>query len=81
MSLLVGFGFAVWLFYTFVVARFGGCNWMVVSALLLLVFIVLSAFLFMLLVSFVMLLMFVVIIGFGGGNFVLSMMNINLFYL
>ena len=67
--------------YTFAVPRFGGRNWTVVSALLLLVPTLLFAF-------FVQrpdtpFWVFVVIAataGFGGGNFASSMASINFFY-
>ena len=66
--------------YTFAIAKFGGRNWTVVSALLLLV----PAFLAVVLlepgVSFETLLVVTAIAGVGGGNFASSMANINNFY-
>ena len=66
--------------YTFAVARFGGRNWTLVSALLLLVP---CAFLAVVLepgVSFTTLLVAAAIGGVGGGNFSSSMANIDAFY-
>ncbi|MBA3369865.1 MAG: MFS transporter, partial [Thermoleophilaceae bacterium] len=67
--------------YTFAVARFGGRNWTVVSALLLLIPVVL-------LVVMVgdpgtpygLMLLAAATAGFGGGNFASSMVNISYFY-
>ena len=66
--------------YTFAVATFGGRNWTVVSALLLLL--PASATLILLEpgVSFATLLMLAALAGVGGGNFASSMANINAFY-
>ena len=66
--------------YTFAVARYGGRNWTLVSALLLLVP---CAFLAVVLepgVSFTTLLVAAAIGGVGGGNFSSSMANIDAFY-
>lgn len=67
--------------YTIAPARFGGRNWTVVSALLLLIPTVLTLYVmkqpdtsyttFMVVAAFA---------GFGGGNFASSMTNINAFY-
>lgn len=66
--------------YTFAIAKFGGRNWTVVSAMLLLV----PAFLALALlepgVSLETLLVVTAIAGVGGGNFASSMANINNFY-
>ena len=67
--------------YTFAVARFGGRNWTVVSALLLLIPVVLLA----VMVSdpqtpYGLLLVAAATAGFGGGNFASSMANISYFY-
>ncbi|WP_030168572.1 nitrate/nitrite transporter [Spirillospora albida] len=66
--------------YTFAVARFGGRNWTVFSAALLLVPSVLAAFLIEPGVSYGTLLLLAAIAGVGGGNFASSMANINAFY-
>jgi MFS transporter, NNP family, nitrate/nitrite transporter len=67
--------------YTFAVARFGGRNWTVVSALLLLV----PAVSLVLLVRdpatpFWLMALAAASAGFGGGNFASSMANISYFY-
>ncbi|HUR51859.1 MAG TPA: nitrate/nitrite transporter [Mycobacteriales bacterium] len=66
--------------YTFAVARFGGRNWTVVSALLLLL--PLGATLLVLEpgVSLQTLMLVGALCGVGGGNFASSMTNINAFY-
>jgi NNP family nitrate/nitrite transporter-like MFS transporter len=66
--------------YTFAVARFGGRNWTIVSALLLLVPCVLTAAVLEPGVSFGTLLAISLFAGVGGGNFASSMTNINAFY-
>ena len=66
--------------YTFAVARFGGRNWTVFSAALLLVPSVLAAFLVEPGVSYGTLLVLAAVAGVGGGNFASSMANINAFY-
>ncbi|QKG18979.1 nitrate/nitrite transporter [Actinomadura verrucosospora] len=66
--------------YTFAVARFGGRNWTIVSASLLLVPAVLAAFLIKPGVSYSTLLILAAVAGVGGGNFASSMANINAFY-
>jgi NNP family nitrate/nitrite transporter-like MFS transporter len=66
--------------YSFAVARFGGRNWTVVSASLLLVPAVLAAFLIRPGVSYATLLVLAAVAGVGGGNFASSMTNINAFY-
>ncbi|MFF5261272.1 nitrate/nitrite transporter [Actinomadura viridis] len=66
--------------YTFAVARFGGRNWTIVSAALLLVPSVLAAFLIEPGVSYSTLLILAAVAGVGGGNFASSMANINAFY-
>ncbi|MFG1855416.1 nitrate/nitrite transporter [Actinomadura geliboluensis] len=73
-------GAALRLPYTFAVARFGGRNWTVFSAALLLVPAVLAAFLVKPGVSFTTLLLLAAVAGVGGGNFASSMANINAFY-
>src|SRR4051812_9853885 len=66
--------------YSFAVARFGGRNWTVFSASLLLVPAVLAAFLIKPGVSYTTLLVLAAVAGVGGGNFASSMTNINAFY-
>jgi MFS transporter, NNP family, nitrate/nitrite transporter len=66
--------------YSFAVARFGGRNWTVFSAALLLVPSVLAAFLIRPGVSYSTLLVLAAVAGVGGGNFASSMTNINAFY-
>ncbi|MGA5299734.1 nitrate/nitrite transporter [Nucisporomicrobium flavum] len=66
--------------YTFAVARFGGRNWTIISASLLLIPAVLAAFLIKPGVSYGTLLLLAAVAGVGGGNFASSMANINAFY-
>jgi NNP family nitrate/nitrite transporter-like MFS transporter len=66
--------------YTFAVARFGGRNWTVFSAGLLLVPCLLAAFLLHPGVSYSTLMVMAAVAGVGGGNFASSMANINAFY-
>ena len=66
--------------YTFAVARFGGRNWTIFSAALLLVPSILAAFLIEPGVSYSTLLVLAAVAGVGGGNFASSMANINAFY-
>ncbi|WP_067804283.1 MFS transporter [Actinomadura formosensis] len=66
--------------YTLAVARFGGRNWTIFSAALLLAPAVLAAFLVRPGVSFTTLLVLAAAAGVGGGNFASSMANINAFY-
>jgi NNP family nitrate/nitrite transporter-like MFS transporter len=66
--------------YTFAVARFGGRNWTIFSAALLLVPSLLAAFLIQPGVSYTTLLLLAAVAGVGGGNFASSMANINAFY-
>ncbi|MEU2513413.1 MFS transporter [Streptomyces syringium] len=73
-------GAALRLPYTAAVGRFGGRNWTVVSALLLLLP---TAFVAVVLepgVSYSTLLVAAAVAGVGGGNFASSMANINAFY-
>jgi NNP family nitrate/nitrite transporter-like MFS transporter len=66
--------------YTFAVAKFGGRNWTIVSALLLLIP---TSYLALVLrpgVSYSTLLIGSALAGVGGGNFASSMANINSFY-
>jgi NNP family nitrate/nitrite transporter-like MFS transporter len=66
--------------YTFAIARFGGRNWTVVSALLLLIPLVVTLFVLEPGVSLGTLMLTGALAGFGGGNFASSMTNINAFY-
>ncbi len=66
--------------YTFAVSVFGGRNWTVFSALLLLVPTVLAGIVLRPGVSYGVLLAVAAVAGVGGGNFASSMANINAFY-
>ncbi|MEU8657843.1 nitrate/nitrite transporter [Actinoplanes philippinensis] len=66
--------------YTFAVARFGGRNWTIISASLLLIPSVTAAFLIEPGVEYSTLLILAALAGVGGGNFASSMANINAFY-
>ncbi|QMU69711.1 NarK/NasA family nitrate transporter [Streptacidiphilus sp. P02-A3a] len=66
--------------YTGAVARFGGRNWTLTSALLLLVPTVLTGVLLRPGVSYTELVLLAAVAGVGGGNFASSMANINAFY-
>ncbi|MGN6607626.1 MAG: MFS transporter [Jatrophihabitans sp.] len=79
-SLPSGLGSAVRIPYNLAVARFGGRNWTVISALLLLVPTVSAAIWLTPDASFGTLLVLSAITGLGGGNFASSMTNINAFY-
>ncbi|WP_392507334.1 MFS transporter [Naumannella halotolerans] len=67
--------------YTFMVARFGGRNWTIVSALLLLIpTIGLSVVVSNPETSFATMLLVAALAGLGGGNFASSMANITYFF-
>ncbi len=66
--------------YTFAVARFGGRNWTIISASLLLIPSILAAFMIKPGVSFTTVLLLAATAGVGGGNFASSMANINAFF-
>ncbi|MGY1821895.1 nitrate/nitrite transporter [Geodermatophilus sp. SYSU D00079] len=66
--------------YTFAVATFGGRNWTIVSASLLLVPTIATAVVLEPGVSYSTLLVVSCLAGVGGGNFASSMANINAFY-
>jgi NNP family nitrate/nitrite transporter-like MFS transporter len=66
--------------YTLAVARFGGRNWTVISASLLLIPTVAAAIVLTPGVSYGTLLIVAALAGAGGGNFASSMANINSFY-
>ncbi len=73
-------GAALRLPYTFAVAKFGGRNWTIVSASLLLLPTIPAAILIKPGVSYTTLMVLAVVTGVGGGNFASSMTNINSFY-
>ena len=79
-TLPTALGAVVRLPYTFAVATFGGRNWTIVSAALLLVPTVATAVVLEPGVSFTTLLVVSCLAGVGGGNFASSMANINAFY-
>jgi NNP family nitrate/nitrite transporter-like MFS transporter len=79
-TLPTALGSLVRLPYTFAVATFGGRNWTIVSAALLLVPTIATAIVFEPGVSFTTLLVVSCLAGVGGGNFASSMTNINAFY-
>jgi NNP family nitrate/nitrite transporter-like MFS transporter len=66
--------------YTFAVAKFGGRNWTIFSALMLLLPTIFAGIVLKPGVSFNTLLIAGLIAGVGGGNFASSMANINAFY-
>ncbi|HEU5427671.1 MAG TPA: nitrate/nitrite transporter [Actinocrinis sp.] len=66
--------------YTFAVARFGGRNWTVFSATLLLLPCILTAVMLKPGISYSTLMILAAVAGVGGGNFASSMANINAFY-
>ncbi|MEU9604656.1 nitrate/nitrite transporter [Streptomyces sp. NPDC048057] len=66
--------------YAYAVARFGGRNWTVFSALLLLVPTVLAGLVLQPGVSYGTLLAVACVAGVGGGNFASSMANVNALY-
>jgi MFS transporter, NNP family, nitrate/nitrite transporter len=66
--------------YTFAVARFGGRNWTVMSAGMLLVPTVVAAFVMHPGTSYTTFMVVAALTGVGGGNFASSMTNINSFY-
>ncbi|HUR14203.1 MAG TPA: nitrate/nitrite transporter [Mycobacteriales bacterium] len=66
--------------YTFAIARFGGRNWTVVSALLLLLPLTATLLVLEPGVSLGTLMLVGALAGVGGGNFASSMTNINAFY-
>jgi NNP family nitrate/nitrite transporter-like MFS transporter len=66
--------------YTFAVARFGGRNWTIISAALLLIPTILAAIVMHPGTSFATFLVVAAIGGLGGGNFASSMTNINAYF-
>jgi MFS transporter, NNP family, nitrate/nitrite transporter len=79
-TLPTALGAGVRLPYTFAVAKFGGRNWTIVSASLLLVPTVAAAIALKPGVSYGTLLVLAALAGVGGGNFASSMANINSFF-
>jgi NNP family nitrate/nitrite transporter-like MFS transporter len=79
-TLPTALGAVVRLPYTFAVATFGGRNWTIVSAGLLLVPTIATAVVLEPGVSYTTLLVVACLAGVGGGNFASSMTNINAFY-
>lgn len=73
-------GAAVRIPYSYAVARFGGANWTIVSAVLLLIPCVLTGLVLKPGVSFTTLLVVAMTAGVGGGNFASSMVNVASFY-
>ncbi|BAJ28695.1 MULTISPECIES: nitrate/nitrite transporter [Kitasatospora] len=66
--------------YTVAVARFGGRNWTVVSALLLILPALAAAYVMRPGTSYTAFMLVAALTGLGGGNFASSMTNINAFY-
>jgi MFS transporter, NNP family, nitrate/nitrite transporter len=66
--------------YTFAVAVFGGRNWTIISASLLLIPCILATVVIEPGVSYTTLMVCAAVAGVGGGNFASSMTNINAFY-
>ncbi|WP_018335180.1 nitrate/nitrite transporter [Actinomycetospora chiangmaiensis] len=66
--------------YTMAVAVFGGRNWSIIAAALLLIPTILAAFIVQPGVSYTTLMVLAAIAGVGGGNFASSMTNINAFF-
>ncbi|WP_055555426.1 NarK/NasA family nitrate transporter [Streptomyces sp. NBRC 110028] len=66
--------------YTFAVARFGGRNWTIISAAMLLVPSLVAAVVMEPGTSYTTFLVVAALTGVGGGNFASSMTNINSFY-
>ena len=66
--------------YTFAVARFGGRNWTIVSALMLLVPSFAAAYVMHPGTSYTTFMVVAALTGVGGGNFASSMTNINAFF-
>jgi MFS transporter, NNP family, nitrate/nitrite transporter len=73
-------GSALRLPYTFAVATFGGRNWTIISASLLIIPCVFAAVVIEPGVSYTTLMICAAVAGVGGGNFASSMANINAYY-
>ncbi|HEX3610202.1 MAG TPA: MFS transporter [Sporichthyaceae bacterium] len=80
VSIPAGVGAALRVPYSLAVARFGGRDWTIVSASLLLLPTITAAVLLRPGIGYGTLLMLVTVAGVGGGNFASSMSNINSFY-
>jgi NNP family nitrate/nitrite transporter-like MFS transporter len=80
ITLPTALGAFVRLPYTFAVATFGGRNWTVISALMLLIPVGATAIVLQPGVSYSTLLVVAALAGVGGGNFASSMANINSFF-
>ena len=80
ITLPTALGAFVRLPYTFAVATFGGRNWTVISALMLLIPVGATAIVLHPGVSYSTLLVVSALAGVGGGNFASSMANINSFF-
>ena len=80
ITLPTAVGSVVRLPYTFAVAKFGGRNWTVISAAMLLVPVAVTAIVLHPGVSYGTLLAVCALAGVGGGNFASSMANINSFF-
>jgi NNP family nitrate/nitrite transporter-like MFS transporter len=79
-TLPTAIGSSIRVLYTLAVARFGGRNWTIVSAALLLVPSAGAALFLKPGAGFTTLLIIAALAGVGGGNFASSMTNINAFY-
>lgn len=80
--LLLIFGVILWVFYLFMVLIFGGCCWIVLSIVSMLILCIWLGFVVQdLSILYWVFVLIVLFCGFGGGNFVLSMFNISFFYL
>ncbi len=66
--------------YTFATAKFGGRNWTIFSALVLLIPTVLTMYFMLNPASYTTYIIVAAFAGLGGGNFASSMTNINAFY-
>ncbi len=79
-SVPAAFGSVLRVPYTFAVAKFGGRNWTVISALMLLIPLITTFAVLKPGVSLDTLVLCAALAGVGGGNFASSMANINAFY-
>ena len=79
-SVAAGVGSFLRLPYTFAIAKFGGRNWTIISALLLLIPSIWTAIILEPGIKYSTLIWLTIAAGFGGGNFASSMANINNFY-
>ncbi|MGU3431501.1 nitrate/nitrite transporter [Actinomycetes bacterium M1A6_2h] len=66
--------------YTFATAKFGGRNWTIFSALVLLIPVLLTMYFMLNPASYTTYMIVAAFAGLGGGNFASSMTNINAFY-